>query len=34
MTGQAWPDHDEWLAEFLDLLGTEVQHGEVAAADD
>ena len=34
VTGQAWPDHDEWLAEFLDLLGTEIQHGEVAAADD
>ncbi len=34
VTGQAWPDHDEWLAEFLDLLGTEIRHGEVAAADD
>jgi len=35
VTGQAWPDHQEWLAAFLDLLGTEVEHGEpVAAADD
>ncbi|WP_246981957.1 DJ-1/PfpI family protein [Halorientalis marina] len=35
VTGQAWPDHQEWLAEFLDLLGTEIEHGEtVAAADD
>jgi protease I len=34
VTGQAWPDHDEWLAEFLDLLGTEIEHGTVAAADD
>ena len=35
VTGQAWPDHDAWLAAFLDLLGTEIEHGEtVAAADD
>ena len=34
VTGQAWPDHPEWLAEFLDLLGTEIEHGAVAAADD
>jgi protease I len=34
VTGQAWPDHDEWLAQFLDLLGTEIEHGAVAAADD
>lgn len=34
VTGQAWPDHPEWLAEFLDLLGTDIQHGPVAAADD
>jgi protease I len=34
VTGQAWPDHDEWLAEFLDLLGTDIEHGAVAAADD
>lgn len=34
VTGQAWPDHPEWLAQFLDLLGTEVQHGQAATADD
>jgi protease I len=34
VTGQAWPDHDEWLAEFLDLLGTDVTHGEPVVADD
>ena len=34
VTAQAWPDHDEWLAQFLDLLGTEIQHGEAVAADD
>ncbi|MFC6873322.1 DJ-1/PfpI family protein [Halobellus marinus] len=34
VTGQAWPDHPEWLAAFLDLLGTEVEAGEPAVADD
>ncbi|WP_226021418.1 DJ-1/PfpI family protein [Halomicrobium salinisoli] len=34
VTGQAWPDHPEWIAEFLNLLGTEVSHGEPVAADD
>jgi protease I len=34
VTGQAWPDHPEWIAGFLDLLGTDIHHGEVAAADD
>ncbi|ACV48803.1 MULTISPECIES: DJ-1/PfpI family protein [Halomicrobium] len=34
VTGQAWPDHDEWLAQFLDLLGTDISHGEPVAADD
>jgi protease I len=33
VTGQAWPDHPEWIAGFLDLLGTEIQHGEPVAAD-
>jgi len=34
VTGQAWPDHPEWLAEFLALLGDEIRHGDpVAAAD-
>ncbi|MFC6825839.1 DJ-1/PfpI family protein [Halopelagius fulvigenes] len=34
VTGQAWPDHPEWLAAFLDLLGTEISEAEPAAADD
>jgi len=35
VTGQAWPDHPEWLAEFLELLGDDISHGEsLAAADD
>ena len=34
VTAQAWPDHSEWLAEFLDMLGTDIEHGTVAAADD
>lgn len=34
VTGQAWPDHPEWLAEFMTLLGDEVRHGKPAVADD
>lgn len=34
VTGQAWPDHPEWLAEFIDLLGDEISHGEPATAAD
>lgn len=34
VTGQAWPDHDEWLAEFLDLLGTNITQQDVPAAAD
>ncbi len=34
VTGQAWPDHPEWIATFMDLLGDEVSHGEPVAADD
>ena len=34
VTGQAWPDHPEWLAEFLDVLGTEIDHAEPVTADD
>ncbi|MFB6153678.1 MAG: DJ-1/PfpI family protein [Halodesulfurarchaeum sp.] len=35
VTGQAWPDHAEWLAAFLDVLGTEIEHASTtpAAAD-
>ncbi|WP_396612880.1 DJ-1/PfpI family protein [Haloferax sp. S1W] len=36
VTGQAWPDHPEWLAAFLDVLGTEIDHEPTvkAAGDD
>ncbi len=34
VTAQAWPDHPEWLAEFNDLLGTDIEHGEPAVGDD
>ncbi len=36
VTGQAWPDHPDWLASFLAVLGTEIEHsaGEAAPADD
>ncbi|MFB6136867.1 MAG: DJ-1/PfpI family protein [Halobacteriaceae archaeon] len=34
VTAQAWPDHPEWLAAFLDVLGTRVEHGQPAPADD
>jgi protease I len=35
VTGQAWPDHPEWIAQFLDLLGTDITHETAAApADD
>ncbi|CQH51994.1 PfpI family protease [Halobacterium hubeiense] len=34
VTAQAWPDHPEWISQFLDLLGTEVQHGEGVPAGD
>ena len=34
VTGQAWPDHPEWLAEFMDLLGDDISHGEPVPADD
>jgi len=34
VTGQAWPDHPGWLAEFMELLGDEVTHEQAAVADD
>jgi len=34
VTGQAWPDHPEWLAQFLECLRTDIDHAEPAAADD
>ena len=35
VTAQAWPDHPEWIAQFLDVLGTEIEHrGPATPADD
>jgi protease I len=34
VTGQAWPDHPEWLAQFLEVLGTQIEHEPAAAAAD
>nr|WP_281242463.1 DJ-1/PfpI family protein [Halobacterium jilantaiense] len=34
VTAQAWPDHAEWLSQFLDVLGTRVEHGDPVVADD
>lgn len=34
VTAQAWPDHPEWLAQFLDVLGTDVEHEAPVAAGD
>ncbi|WP_330633182.1 DJ-1/PfpI family protein [Halocatena halophila] len=34
VTAQAWPDHSEWLAQFIDLLGTKIEHGSVDTATD
>lgn len=32
VTAQAWPDHPEWIAQFLSVLGTEITHGPEAIA--
>lgn len=34
VTGQAWPDHPEWLAAFLELLESDVAAEEPTAASD
>ncbi len=34
VTAQAWPDHPDWLAEFLECLGTNIDHAEPTPADD
>ncbi|MCL6435955.1 MAG: DJ-1/PfpI family protein [Leptolyngbyaceae cyanobacterium HOT.MB2.61] len=31
VTAPAWPAHPKWLAEFLKLLGTRIEHAELAA---
>jgi len=28
VTAPAWPAHPRWLAEFLKLLGTRIEHGK------
>ncbi|RBI64491.1 protease [halophilic archaeon] len=32
VTGRDWGDHVEWIAQFLDVLGTEIEHGQPAEA--
>ena len=32
VTAPAWPAHSRWLAEFLTVLGTRVEHAELVAA--
>jgi len=32
VTAPAWPAHPQWLAKFLAVLGTRIEHGEMAAA--
>jgi protease I len=35
VTAQAWPDHPTWISEFLDVLGTDIEHHEpTVTADD
>jgi protease I len=34
VTAQAWPDHPEWLAAFLELVGTDLERAIPEAADD
>lgn len=31
VTAPAWPAHPKWLAEFLKVLGTRIEHAELAA---
>jgi protease I len=33
VTGRDWSDHVEWIYQFLDVLGTEIDHGEAATAE-
>jgi len=32
VTAPAWPAHPAWIAQFLDLLGTRIEHGAKVAA--
>jgi protease I len=29
VTAPAWPAHPAWIAKFLEVLGTKIQHGDV-----
>jgi protease I len=31
VTAPAWPAHPQWIAKFLEVLGTRIEHGAVAA---
>jgi protease I len=31
VTAPAWPAHPKWLAAFLNVLGTKIEHQEMAA---
>jgi protease I len=33
VTGRDWSDHVEWLSQFLDVLGTEIEHEASATAE-
>ncbi len=32
VTAPAWPAHPRWLAEFLKVLGTKIEHPEMVSA--
>jgi len=32
VTAPAWPAHPKWIAAFLRVLGTKIEHAEVARA--
>ncbi len=34
VSGRDWSDHVEWISQFLDVLGTNVEHEEAVTADD
>ncbi|WP_135827143.1 DJ-1/PfpI family protein [Halorussus ruber] len=33
VSGRDWSDHVEWISQFLDVLGTEISHGEGTQAE-
>jgi protease I len=32
VTAPAWPAHPKWIAAFLEVLGTKIQHADVVRA--